>query len=103
MRYEIKKLHKKAEHHIYLCYPRPDRSAYYGDKIVILNEGKIQQAGSAEDIFNYPSNTFVATFMGNMPMNIIPANINDGILCFDRVMVTLSDFNRKLLGIEKRF
>lgn len=102
MRYEIKKLHKKLNTtFIYVTHDQTE-ALTMGDKIVILNEGKIQQAGSAEDIFNYPSNTFVATFMGNMPMNIIPANINDGILCFDRVMVTLSDFNRKLLRDRKK-
>ncbi len=98
MRYEIKKLHEKLNTtFIYVTHDQTE-ALTMGDKIVILNEGKIQQAGCADDIFNYPANTFVAGFMGNMPMNIIPASLNDGILCFDRVMITLSDFNKNLLG-----
>ncbi len=102
MRYEIKKLHEKLNTtFIYVTHDQTE-ALTMGNKIVILNEGKIQQAGSASDIFDYPANTFVAGFMGNMPMNIIPADLNDGILCFDRVMVTLNDFNRSLLGDRKK-
>ncbi len=102
MRSEIKKLHKKLDTtFIYVTHDQTE-ALTMGDKIVILNEGKIQQTASPEDIFNYPANTFVATFMGNSPMNLIPANINDNVLCFDRVMVTLSDFNKKILGDRKK-
>ncbi len=102
MRYEIKKLHEKLDTtFIYVTHDQTE-ALTMGDKIVILNEGKIQQAGSAEDIFNYPANTFVATFMGNMPMNIIPAVLNDNVLCFDRVMITLNEFNKNLLGDRKK-
>ncbi len=102
MRYEIKKLHEKLDTtFIYVTHDQTE-ALTMGDKIVILNEGKIQQTGRADDIFNFPANTFVATFMGNMPMNIFPATVNDGILCFDRAMVTLSDFNLKLLGDRKK-
>lgn len=102
MRTEIKKLHKKLDTtFIYVTHDQTE-ALTMGDKIVILNEGKIQQTASPEDIFNYPANTFVATFMGNSPMNLIPAHINDGILCFDRLMMTLSDFNRKIIGDRKK-
>ncbi len=101
MRTEIKKLHKKLNTtFIYVTHDQTE-ALTMGDKIVILNEGKIQQTADPETIFNYPANTFVATFMGNSPMNIIPAKINDGILSFDRVMVTLSDFNRQIIGERK--
>ncbi len=34
------------------------------DKIVVLSEGKIQQIGTPEDIYNEPQNAFVADFIG---------------------------------------
>jgi len=101
MRSEIKKLHKKLNTtFIYVTHDQTE-ALTMGDKIVVLNEGKIQQISTPEDIFNYPANVFVSTFMGNCPMNIIPAAIKDGILCFDRVMITLSEFNRRILGDRK--
>ena len=101
MRSEIKKLHERLNTtFIYVTHDQTE-ALTMGDKIVILNEGKIQQTADPETIFNYPANTFVATFMGNSPMNIIPAKIEDGILSFDRVMITLSDFNKQIIGDRK--
>ena len=102
MRSEIKKLHKELDTtFIYVTHDQTE-ALTMGNKIVVLNDGKIQQAAKPDDIFNYPSNIFVATFMGNSPMNIIPATINDGILCFDRVMITLSEFSRQIIGGRKK-
>lgn len=42
-----------------------------GDRIVILNEGKIQQIGTPKDVYENPSNHFVAGFMGSPPMNFL--------------------------------
>lgn len=102
MRVEIKKLHKKLDTtFIYVTHDQTE-ALTMGDKIVVLNEGKVQQTSKPEDIFNYPANTFVATFMGNSPMNLIPAEINDNILSFDRVMMTLSGINKQILGDRKK-
>jgi len=35
-----------------------------GDRIAVLNEGKIQQIGTPDQIYHHPANTFVATFVG---------------------------------------
>lgn len=102
MRTEIKKLHEELDTtFIYVTHDQTE-ALTMGDKIVILNEGKIQQTGTPEEIFNFPANSFVATFMGNNPMNIFPATVNDDVLCFDRVMVSLNDFTRKLIGGRKK-
>lgn len=42
-----------------------------GDRIVVMNAGVIRQVGTPEDIYRYPADTFVATFIGTPPMNII--------------------------------
>lgn len=42
------------------------------DKLVVMNNGQIQQAGIAREVFNYPSNMFVASFLGERPMSFIP-------------------------------
>jgi multiple sugar transport system ATP-binding protein len=45
------------------------------DRIVIVDQGKIQQVGIPEEIYLKPANTFVAKFIGTPPINIIPCAI----------------------------
>ena len=49
------------------------------DTVVVMNEGKIQQIGSPEDIYNEPKNAFVADFIGE-------SNILDGIMREDKLV-----------------
>lgn len=42
-----------------------------GDRIMVLKNGKIQQVGTARQLYDKPVNLFVANFIGNPPMNII--------------------------------
>lgn len=42
-----------------------------GDRIAVLNEGKIQQLASPVELFEKPANTFVASFIGSPAMNLI--------------------------------
>ena len=42
-----------------------------GDRIAVLSEGRIQQIGSPDQIYHQPANTFVATFVGSPPMNLL--------------------------------
>jgi multiple sugar transport system ATP-binding protein len=43
-----------------------------GDRIAVLNRGRLQQVGTPADIYHDPINTFVATFVGSPPMNLLP-------------------------------
>ena len=42
----------------------PEEALTMSDKIVVLSEGRIQQIGTPEDIYNEPQNAFVADFIG---------------------------------------
>jgi multiple sugar transport system ATP-binding protein len=42
-----------------------------GDRIAVLNSGRLQQVGTPEQIYHRPANTFVATFVGSPPMNML--------------------------------
>ncbi len=44
-----------------------------GDRIVVMSEGKIQQIGTPQNIYDDPANEFVATFLGSPSMNILDA------------------------------
>ena len=79
MRSEIKRLHQKLQTtFIYVTHDQTE-ALTMGDRIVVLDKGKIQQADTPEVIYNKPKNKFVAGFIGQM--NFIEANIQNG--CFD--------------------
>jgi multiple sugar transport system ATP-binding protein len=48
-----------------------------GDKVGILNEGKLIQVGTPNQIYNDPRDTFVAAFVGSPAMNLLPGEIAD--------------------------
>ena len=71
MRSEIKKLQKRVG--VTTIYITHDQTEAMGmaDKIVILNEGIIQQVGTPEEVYKKPQNIFVANFIGNPQINIL--------------------------------
>lgn len=71
MRSEIKKLHEKLQTtFIYVTHDQTE-ALTMGDRIVVLNNGDIQQVDSPDEIYNNPKNTFVAGFVGSPQMNFI--------------------------------
>lgn len=77
MRSEIKRLHQKLKTtFIYVTHDQTE-ALTMGDRIVVLDKGKIQQADTSEEIYNNPKNKFVAGFIGQM--NFINVNVNNGV------------------------
>ena len=46
-----------------------------GDRIAVMNNGKIQQIASPLEIYEHPANRFVAEFIGSPPMNFLPIDV----------------------------
>jgi multiple sugar transport system ATP-binding protein len=44
-----------------------------GERICIMNKGRLVQVGDPLEVYRYPAETFVARFLGNPPMNLFPA------------------------------
>lgn len=77
MRIELFNLHKKLKTtSIYVTHDQVEAMTM-GDKIIILNNGKIQQIGSPSFVYENPSNLFVASFIGNPQINLFPGSINE--------------------------
>lgn len=55
---------------IYVTHDQAEALAL-GDRIAVMDRGKLQQVGSRDEIWNYPANRFVAGFIGNPPMNFV--------------------------------
>jgi multiple sugar transport system ATP-binding protein len=72
-RAELKQLHQNLRNTtVYVTHDQVEAMTL-ADKIVVLNQGRIQQIGEPQIIYNQPANRMVATFIGNPPMNILPA------------------------------
>lgn len=75
MRAEMIKLHKKLDTtFIYVTHDQMEAMTL-GERIVVMKDGKIQQVGSPRHIYNNPENTFLASFIGTPPMNLINVKI----------------------------
>ena len=77
---------------IYVTHDQEEALAM-SDTVVVMDQGKIQQIGTPEDIYNEPKNAFVADFIGE-------SNILDGIMRADGVVEI---FNRKFQSLDKGF
>jgi len=77
---------------IYVTHDQEEALAM-SDTVVVMDEGKIQQIGTPEDIYNEPKNAFVADFIGE-------SNIIDGIMRADGVVEI---FNRRFQCLDKGF
>jgi len=73
MRAEIKQLHKRlGATSVYVTHDQVEAMTL-ADRIVVMNDGFIEQIGTPMELFVNPANTFVASFIGSPPMNQFPA------------------------------
>lgn len=73
MRAELSKLHSRLEATIIYVTHDQTEAMTMGDRIVVMKDGLIYQAGAPLDIYNNPDNMFVAGFIGSPAMNFIDA------------------------------
>ena len=79
MRAELKHLQKElATTTIYVTHDQVEAMTL-ADRIVILNDARIQQIGTPAEIYANPVNTFVASFIGSPPMNLIDGELRHGV------------------------
>ncbi|NRB17287.1 MAG: sn-glycerol-3-phosphate ABC transporter ATP-binding protein UgpC [Rhodobacteraceae bacterium] len=76
MRTEIKKLHEKLKTTIVYVTHDQIEAMTLSTRIAVMNDGYVQQLGTPKEIYDTPSNLFVATFMGSPAMNILPAKVS---------------------------
>ncbi|BDA84429.1 sugar ABC transporter ATP-binding protein [Aureimonas sp. SA4125] len=75
MRVEIKSLQKRlGTTSIYVTHDQIEAMTM-SDRIVIMNGGRIEQAGAPLDVYDRPTNLFVATFIGSPAMNLLPGTL----------------------------
>jgi len=66
---------------LYVTHDQAEAMAL-SDRIVVMNQGKVMQIGTPMEIYRTPINTFVASFIGNPPMNLLKCTVDAGARLF---------------------
>tara|TARA_B100000131_G_scaffold298388_1_gene317903 strand:- start:303 stop:1370 length:1068 start_codon:yes stop_codon:yes gene_type:complete len=86
-RAQIKHLHHQLKvTTIYVTHDQVEAMTL-ADRVVVMNEGVIQQVGSPSDIYNKPDNMFVAGFIGNPAMNLVNGVLKKGIFKSENIII----------------
>ena len=98
MRREIKKLHQNLKTTVVYVTHDQTEAMSLGTNIAIMNHGVIQQCDTPKNIYNTPSNIFVADFIGSPSMNLIKGKLinQNGELFFssnDQTKIPLNKYN----------
>lgn len=93
MRGEFKRIHRDlGKTMIYVTHDYREALAL-ADVVVILDKGRVVQIGGPDEVFSKPKNTFVATLLGEPPMNLVDLDVSsssDGSLALSKGDVRLS-------------
>jgi multiple sugar transport system ATP-binding protein len=105
MRTELVKLHKKVGRTIVHVTHDQVEAMTMGERICIMNEGRIVQVGPPMEVYRNPADTFVAGFLASPPMNLLAGRISDGRLETGGITFPLDGFDASngrdvILGIR---
>src|SRR5579884_855821 len=76
-REELERFHRRVgTTTIYVTHDQVEAMAM-GDRVMVLNKGIVRQIGTPKEVYDDPADTFVATFLGSPPMNLVE---NDGMI-----------------------
>ena len=95
LRHWLRRFHD--EFHVTSIFVTHDQAEAFevADQIVVMNAGKIEQAGTPAEVFEHPKNAFVMDFLGNV--NVFQAQLKDGRVLFGDVEMPVGA-NRKASG-----
>ncbi|TKF21502.1 sn-glycerol-3-phosphate ABC transporter ATP-binding protein UgpC [Vibrio genomosp. F6] len=104
MRVKIAQLHQSLKEEgnpatmVYVTHDQTE-ALTLGDRICVLNQGKIMQVDTPANLYNYPANKFVAGFIGSPSMNLVNTVLRkEG----DNIYVELVDGARIMIPIDKQ-
>ncbi|MEY8355452.1 ABC transporter ATP-binding protein [Lachnospiraceae bacterium 54-53] len=114
LRQEIKRMHHEIKCTTIIVTHDQIEAMSMADRIVIMKDGKLQQMGTPLEVYDDPANEFVAGFIGEPPMNLMPSVIlKDGeryyftfenselkVLVPDRYKPVLRDGGKVILGVR---
>ncbi|HEX9788355.1 MAG TPA: sn-glycerol-3-phosphate ABC transporter ATP-binding protein UgpC [Candidatus Binatia bacterium] len=100
MRVELARLHRRLRATIVYVTHDQAEALTLGEKIIVLNQGTIQQIGAASEIYHKPANMMVARFVGSPQMNFFSGKLDDNgarLQC-SRLRLDLADLLQNALA-----
>ena len=95
MRAELKRMqHELGITTVYVTHDQVEAMTL-AHRVAIMNQGVLQQVGSPREVYDKPSNLFVAGFMGSPPMNLISGVISNEVLEAQNTKILLSGIDMK--------
>jgi sn-glycerol 3-phosphate transport system ATP-binding protein len=96
MRLEIKKLQRQmGVTSVFVTHDQTEAMTL-GDRIVVINNGVVEQLGTPKEIYSRPNTKFVAEFIGSPQMNLFNCKIESGVALIDSKKINLD----KSINIE---
>lgn len=103
MRGELKRLQKELEIPVICASPDQSEAVAMADRIFVLNKGRLEQEGTADELYFHPANEFVALMLGEPKMSIIQVEIKkyaDGLFIINndirfKAIDKIKDFVKK--------
>ena len=79
MRGELARLHNElGTTTVYVTHDQTEAMTL-GDRVAVLNDGRLQQVDAPQQLYDFPQNRFVAEFIGDPAMNMLPVTVTDGV------------------------
>ena len=100
MRVELSQLHQSLDATMVYVTHDQIEAMTMADRIVVLNGGRVEQFGTPMELYHHPKTKFVASFIGQPNMNLIPGTVDD--VNEDGIAVTLSGGHRMVLPVESQ-
>jgi ABC-type sugar transport system ATPase subunit len=83
LRADLKRLHQEVRTtSVYVTHDQVEATTL-GERIAVMNAGRLQQVGAPREVYARPANLFVAGFIGSPPMNLLPGHVSEGELRID--------------------
>jgi multiple sugar transport system ATP-binding protein len=77
MRTEIKRVHQKVKTTtVYVTHDQVEAMTL-ADRVVVMNQGRIEQIGAPQELYHHPKTRFVAGFIGSPAMNFMPCRLGE--------------------------
>jgi multiple sugar transport system ATP-binding protein len=96
MRAELQRLHQRlGTTTVYVTHDQVEAMTL-GDRVAVLHDGVLQQCDSPKNLFDRPTNLFVAAFIGSPQMNLVEAELVDGEARFANYRLPLTDSQKRL-------
>jgi multiple sugar transport system ATP-binding protein len=79
MRVELKRLQREVGHTLVYVTHDQEEAMSIADRMAIVQDGRIAQIGSPDEIYNRPASRYVAELVGSPPMNFIEGSLKSGV------------------------